>query len=241
MKEPASKKTHESGMEEAIHPEIGNGSEWETNPQISIIKSVDPAKMLDPFLLNEESHQAVLNQWKEDLEAGFWPDAKEPLSRIEAEKASTPEEIPALPGETEEPVTHIEPPVLKIKPEKVKKEKKEIEAGKLVKKASKAIEKQQKESGRKAVPPASGQGTTELSPFTKWLKALKGSEYVHPYDDDFAFLQSSGPGREGISETFADLLASQGYREQAVEMYRKLMEKYPEKSRFFAAKIEALL
>ncbi len=50
----------------------------------------------------------------------------------------------------------------------------------------------------------------------------------------------SGPGGEGISETFADLLAAQGYKEQAIEMYIKLMEKYPEKSGFFAAKIEAL-
>ena len=74
----------------------------------------------------------------------------------------------------------------------------------------------------------------------QWLKGLKGSEYVHPYDDDFAFVQSTGPAKEGISETFAELLASQGYKEQALEMYRKLMEKYPEKSGFFAAKLKAL-
>ena len=63
---------------------------------------------------------------------------------------------------------------------------------------------------------------------------------MHPYEDDFAFDQGTGPGKEGISETFADLLAAQGYKEQAMEMYLKLMEKYPEKSGFFAAKIEAL-
>ena len=63
---------------------------------------------------------------------------------------------------------------------------------------------------------------------------------MHPYEDDFAFAQGSGPSGEGITETFADLLASQGYKEQAIEMYIKLMEKYPEKSGFFAAKIEAL-
>ena len=229
---------HEPGMEESIHPEIGNGSHWEPNLHASMIKSVDPSKMLDAFLRNEDGQQSVQDQWKADLEAGAWPDAEAPLALIELEKALTPIETPALTDKTEESDTDA--PILKIKPEKAKKVKKEIEAGKLVKKASKAIEKQQKESGRKAVPPSSGQGTTELSPFTKWLKALKGSEYVHPYDDDFAFLQSSGPAREGISETFADLLASQGYREQAIEMYRKLMEKYPEKSRFFAAKIEAL-
>lgn len=72
------------------------------------------------------------------------------------------------------------------------------------------------------------------------MKGLRGSEYVHPYGDDFAIHQSLGEGGEGVSETFADLLASQGYKEQAIAMYTKLIEKFPEKSRFFAAKIEAL-
>ena len=61
-------------------------------------------------------------------------------------------------------------------------------------------------------------------------------EYVHPYEDDYALAQH----REGISETLADLLAAQGYREQAMDMYSELMARYPEKSSFFAAKIEAL-
>ena len=46
--------------------------------------------------------------------------------------------------------------------------------------------------------------------------------------------------KQGISETFADLLASQGHTRQAIDMYTRLMEKYPEKSSFFAAKIKAL-
>lgn len=79
-----------------------------------------------------------------------------------------------------------------------------------------------------------------LSAFTQWLKALGGAEYVHPYEDDFALHPEKGSLKEVISETYADLLATQGYKERAVEMYRKLMEKYPEKSSFFAAKIEAL-
>jgi hypothetical protein len=69
---------------------------------------------------------------------------------------------------------------------------------------------------------------------------LRGSEYVHPYGDDFALEHLSGPGKAGISETFAELLAAQGYKEQARAMYRDLMAEYPEKSSFFAAKIEAL-
>lgn len=43
-----------------------------------------------------------------------------------------------------------------------------------------------------------------------------------------------------FSETLADLLASQGHKKQAVHMYEKMRLIYPEKSRFFAAKIEEL-
>ena len=46
---------------------------------------------------------------------------------------------------------------------------------------------------------------------------------------------------EGIaSETLAELLASQGYVAEAIAMYERLRLKYPEKSRFFAAKIDNL-
>ncbi len=79
-----------------------------------------------------------------------------------------------------------------------------------------------------------------LSPFTEWLKGLGGADYVHPYDDDFALTQEKGVLKEVISETYADLLATQGYKDRAIVMYLKLIEKYPEKSSFFAAKIEAL-
>ncbi len=43
-----------------------------------------------------------------------------------------------------------------------------------------------------------------------------------------------------FSETLADLLASQGHFRQAMHMYEKMCLIYPEKSRFFAAKIEEL-
>ncbi len=43
-----------------------------------------------------------------------------------------------------------------------------------------------------------------------------------------------------ISETLARLYAQQGHRDRAIEMYRRLIALYPEKSAFFAAQIEAL-
>lgn len=45
---------------------------------------------------------------------------------------------------------------------------------------------------------------------------------------------------EAISETLASLLSIQGKRDQAVNMYHKLILKYPEKSAFFASRIEEI-
>jgi len=44
-----------------------------------------------------------------------------------------------------------------------------------------------------------------------------------------------------ISETLAELLATQGYKEKAIKMYGKLSHYYPEKSKLFKAKINELL
>ncbi len=45
---------------------------------------------------------------------------------------------------------------------------------------------------------------------------------------------------ELVSETFAALLAEQGHRDKAIQMYEKLRLRYPEKSSFFASTIEDL-
>jgi hypothetical protein len=52
--------------------------------------------------------------------------------------------------------------------------------------------------------------------------------------------ESIAEKEEAISETYADLLISQGYTEKAKEVLRKLLLKFPEKSGYFAAKIENL-
>ena len=44
-----------------------------------------------------------------------------------------------------------------------------------------------------------------------------------------------------ISEPLAEILASQGHLDDAKKMYEQLMVKYPEKSSYFAAKIETLI
>jgi len=44
-----------------------------------------------------------------------------------------------------------------------------------------------------------------------------------------------------ISEPLAEILASQGHLDDAKKMYEQLMHKYPEKSSYFAAKINNLI
>jgi hypothetical protein len=52
--------------------------------------------------------------------------------------------------------------------------------------------------------------------------------------------QSITPSEETVSETLASLLEKQGLYEEAAAMYEKLKLKFPEKSSFFAAKIDAI-
>lgn len=136
----------------------------------------------------------------------------------------------------------VQPENLKKQPEKEITKGKAPKAGKLIKKAAKTVRKQEskKDEKRQEAAQVMTHSDPNLSPFTLWLKSLRGSDYVHPYEDDFAIHQGEWPVKEGISETFADLLAAQGHKERAIEMYRRLMKKYPEKSSFFAAKIEGL-
>ena len=57
---------------------------------------------------------------------------------------------------------------------------------------------------------------------------------------DKLITQSIAEKEEAISETYADLLISQGYTDKARDVLRKLILKFPEKSGYFAAKIENL-
>lgn len=52
--------------------------------------------------------------------------------------------------------------------------------------------------------------------------------------------RSVSENKDVISETLARLLAKQGYRDKAVDMYERLRLAFPEKSAYFAAEIEKL-
>lgn len=102
--------------------------------------------------------------------------------------------------------------------------------------------------------------SNDISGFSKWLLAQEKMENVLSEGSSEAKKKSSKKKkkrkkkskleklidhsiveREGvISETYANLLATQGYTQKAIELYQRLMLKFPEKSGYFAAKIEEL-
>jgi len=88
----------------------------------------------------------------------------------------------------------------------------------------------------------------QLKSFTDWLKVMrrlpqKNREIVPDIAAERqvqAIAAHSIESREIVTEAMADVLAKQGMREKATEMYRKLSLLEPEKSAYFAAKIEQL-
>jgi hypothetical protein len=251
------------GVPEALDPALGNGSLWETNPHDFNLKSIDPLRLMDNLLIDDSTKQKIIKQWNGRNEI----DADENLSLILP--ANNNPESPDDDGLNQiiarnnventmevqwaedemAPEAESEPPILMPEDvpetiEPVGEVKTDAQPGKAGKRVRKLVKKARDEAA--AIPDADPPDREtisvdeSLSPYTRWLKGLRGSEYVHPYDDDYGLDQMSSMARSGVSETFADLLAAQGYKDKAVEMYMQLMEKYPEKSSFFAAKIEAL-
>jgi hypothetical protein len=268
MEEKKPKHTPAPGIPEALHPQIGNGAAWEKEMHEFLLRNPDASKQLEwrlhqdgilpnptasPLLSEtnvhiaesktvDPSHLESITTGQSEIETIAFENHS-----VEAGDSSIDESSSSAPDQTEKVKSKSKKKAARaeksgqdsdsqIEDPKTEKPQK---AGKLIKKAAKTVKRQDAE---KSLPESSEIILREitLSPYTNWLKNLAGSEYVHPYDEDYAFNQGVDPSRGGISETFADLLASQGYKEQAIEMYMRLMEKYPEKSSFFAAKIEAL-
>jgi len=253
MKDSAKKDNSKPGLEEALHPEIGNEALWTQDPHAFSVSTVDPLKSLDQRLLDEEILSKSILQWKSkeneelppevlstDITAEEVPQAIKPVKpKEQVPEVSNKEETE--PGITPAPeLNEMDEEESETKKGKKKKEKGEIKVSKRIKKVAKQLKKEEDKRLSEKAPVSAASSESNLSPFTQWLKGFSGSEYVHPYEADFGFNQGSEQGGEGISETFADLLAAQGYKERAIAMYTLLIEKFPEKSRFFAAKIEAL-
>ncbi len=75
-------------------------------------------------------------------------------------------------------------------------------------------------------------------------QALEKEGLALESDDDEAFeanvVKSITQDDEIVSETLAELLIAQGQKNKAAKMYKALILKFPEKSRYFAAKLKAL-
>ena len=88
---------------------------------------------------------------------------------------------------------------------------------------------------------------TGLDPFTDWINTVDGVEYISvekskkkkkkKQKKQFKSLESKP---EIASEPLAELLINQGHYSDAIDMYKQLSLKNPEKSSFFAAKIETI-
>jgi hypothetical protein len=90
--------------------------------------------------------------------------------------------------------------------------------------------------------------TTHLRKFTDWLKQVKTANN-NPQDLGTNLemekavaetAKNSNETREIVTESMADVLVKQGQAEKAIQLYIKLSFLNPEKSSYFAAKIEQL-
>ena len=90
--------------------------------------------------------------------------------------------------------------------------------------------------------------TTQLRRFTDWLKYMK-KDNPNPMDlgthQDLEeavemIAHTSNEQREIVTETMAEVLQKQGQNDKAIQLYIKLSFLNPEKSAYFAAKIQHL-
>jgi hypothetical protein len=90
-----------------------------------------------------------------------------------------------------------------------------------------------------------------ISEFSKWLLSFKKDDIEKQIKKEEKAARKKAFGESAkksvtksatiISESLAEILASQGHLDDAKKMYEQLMVKYPEKSSYFAAKIETLI
>jgi hypothetical protein len=79
--------------------------------------------------------------------------------------------------------------------------------------------------------------------FKEWMKSLKktaNEPVVEPETVEELVEHSLDEDDDLMSEALAELLASQGNKQRAIEMYEQLIIKFPEKKTFFALKIKDL-
>ncbi len=86
----------------------------------------------------------------------------------------------------------------------------------------------------------SGNTTDTTAPTVHQPEEKTGTESAPVLSAHQLAERSVSENKDVISETLARLLAKQGYRDKAINMYQRLCLAFPEKSAFFAAEIEKL-
>ena len=124
-----------------------------------------------------------------------------------------------------------------------------------VKPAGANTKKSKSKSNKKTLKPKKEVRQTAREPesFTAWLRSLKPSKKSPAAHQNTtkkspkiskrlkrAVKKAKAKTTQPVSETYADLLASQGHIKKAKEIYKKLMVMYPEKKSIFAQKLENL-
>lgn len=88
----------------------------------------------------------------------------------------------------------------------------------------------------------------QLKSFTEWLKTMKKVQAQKPQAENNLpidatverMAEKSNKEEDVITETMAEVLAGQGKKKKAMEIYEKLLLQNPSKSAYFAAKIDSL-
>jgi hypothetical protein len=92
--------------------------------------------------------------------------------------------------------------------------------------------------------PTNSQFDRQLKSFTQWLKTMKRMNYqTGQFSDDPQVTRQAAESLHKepvITAAMAEVLARQGLKAQAIDLYRKLSLLHPEKSAFFASQIEKL-
>lgn len=87
----------------------------------------------------------------------------------------------------------------------------------------------------------------QVKSFTQWLRTMKKiyveeETNLEPGIENEVILKadSSNTNAEVVTEAMAEVLVKQGKTQQAIEIYEKLSLRHPEKSHYFATRIETL-
>ncbi len=186
-------------------------------------------------------YQKLENEQTEYLQKFIFPKAETthsmPVIALEEEKIIEEQKSKSTSSDSMQTLLVVDE---KGKKKKGKKKKKKTEKKKGVKKKKGKKKKKKKKNTN------SFSTEENLSPYTMWLlsksdseikekKAKKKKKKKKKVTEKSVAMDSTL-----VSEPLANLLVNQGHFEQAIDMYEKLSLIFPEKSSFFAAKIEEI-